>query len=64
MPSTKKEGKRKKRKNVEREKTNGNKTDSPTQSKECSQNNSDSVRLTGSPSDSASTRESHSSTGK
>lgn len=65
IPSTKKENKKKKRKkDVEREKMNGNKTDSPTQSEGCLQDNSDSVRLTGSSSNNASTRKSYESTGK
>ncbi|XP_011700428.1 PREDICTED: leucine-rich repeat-containing protein 59 [Wasmannia auropunctata] len=64
VASTKKEGKRKKRKNAEREKTNGNKIESPTRSEDgCLQDNSDSVRLTGSSSDSASARKSCGSTG-
>ncbi|KYQ52162.1 Leucine-rich repeat-containing protein 59 [Trachymyrmex zeteki] len=64
IPSTKKENKKKKRKkDVEREKMNGNKTDSPTQSEGCLQDNSDSVRLTGSSSNNASTRKSYESTG-
>ncbi|XP_012528384.1 leucine-rich repeat-containing protein 59 [Monomorium pharaonis] len=63
VTSTKKEGKRKRRKNVERtEKTNGNKTDSPTQSVGL-QDNSDSVKLTGSTSDSASAGKLYESTG-
>ncbi|KYN15721.1 PREDICTED: leucine-rich repeat-containing protein 59 [Trachymyrmex cornetzi] len=62
MPSTKKENKKKKRKkDVEREKMNGNKTNSPTQSEGCLQDNSDSVRLTGS-SNNASTHKSYKST--
>ncbi|KYN36567.1 Leucine-rich repeat-containing protein 59 [Trachymyrmex septentrionalis] len=64
MPSTKKENKKKKKKkDVEREKMNGNKTNSPTQSEECLQDNSDSVRLTGSSSNNASMRKSYKSTG-
>ncbi|KAL6263201.1 hypothetical protein P5V15_006001 [Pogonomyrmex californicus] len=61
---TKKEGKKKKRRNTEREsKANGNKIDSPTQNKGCSQDDSDSTRLMGSSSDSVSTHKSCRSTG-
>lgn len=63
VASTKKEGKRKRRKNAEREKTNGNKTESLTQNEGGSlQDNSDSARLMGS-SDSTSARTSYRSTG-
>jgi len=52
---TKREGKKKKRKNAEKEfKTNGDKTDSPTPSKGSTQDNSDNVRLTRSSFDGAS----------
>ncbi|XP_071635574.1 uncharacterized protein [Temnothorax longispinosus] len=65
VTSTKKEGKRKRKRNAEREKTNGDKIDSPMQSDGRLQDNSDSVRLTGSSSSSnaASARKSYSSTG-
>lgn len=63
VASTKKEGKRKRKRNVEREKVNGNKSDSPTQSEGCSRDNSDSVRLMGSSSNNTSVHKSCRSTG-
>ncbi|XP_011860474.1 PREDICTED: leucine-rich repeat-containing protein 59 isoform X2 [Vollenhovia emeryi] len=63
VAGAKKEGKRKRKRNTEMEKTNGSKTDSPTQSEACSRDNNDSVRLTGSSSDDASACKSYKSTG-
>lgn len=48
VASIKREGKRKRKRNAEREKVNGDKSDSPTQSEGCSRDNSDSIRLMGS----------------
>ncbi|KAL0117160.1 hypothetical protein PUN28_010181 [Cardiocondyla obscurior] len=63
VTGTKRENKRKRKKNTEKEKSNGDKIDSLPQREGCSQDNNDSVRLTGSSSDRASTRKSSRSTG-